>query len=103
MSTLVAVPQSSLANVWSVIAKTFLHAFLICLGVIVIYPLIWMALNGFKNNAQIFGDPLPSPRLVVDQLCQAWNQGVRDYARQRTGDRYLGDLHRSRQCLDGTG
>ena len=80
MSTLVAVRQSSQANVWSAIAKTFLHAFLICLGVIVIYPLIWMALNRFKNNAQIFGDPFALPLgWSWTNYTQAWNQGVRDY------------------------
>jgi raffinose/stachyose/melibiose transport system permease protein len=80
LSTLVAVPQSSQANVWSVIAKTFLNAFLICLGVIVIYPLIWMALSGFKNNAQIFGDPFALPLgWSWTNYTQAWNQGVRDY------------------------
>ena len=32
-------------NVWGVIAKTFLQAFLICLGIVVLYPLLWMALS----------------------------------------------------------
>jgi len=67
-------------NVWGIIAKTFLYAFLICLGVIVIYPLIWMALNGFKNNGQIFGNPFALPvGWSWANYIQAWNQGVRDF------------------------
>lgn len=68
------------ANVWAVIARVFLHAFLICLGIVVIYPLIWMTLNGFKDNVQIFGNPFALPsRWVWQNYVQAWNQGVRNY------------------------
>jgi len=75
-----AIGRGPQANVWGIIAKTFLHAFLICLGVVVIYPLIWMALNGFKDNAQIFGDPFALPiGWSWNNYVQAWNQGVRNY------------------------
>ncbi|SHO65607.1 raffinose/stachyose/melibiose transport system permease protein [Pseudoxanthobacter soli DSM 19599] len=68
------------ANVWAVIARVFLHAFLICLGIVVIYPLIWMTLNGFKDNVQIFGNPFALPsHWVWQNYVQAWNQGVRNY------------------------
>ena len=68
------------ANVWGVIVKTFLLAFLICLGVIVLYPLLWMALSGFKSNAQIFGDPFALPlSWSWENYVHAWNRGVRDY------------------------
>ncbi|RUW90286.1 carbohydrate ABC transporter permease [Mesorhizobium sp. M7A.F.Ca.US.010.02.1.1] len=67
-------------NVWSVFARTFLYSFLVCLGVVVIYPLIWMALSGFKDNAQIFGDPFALPtHWSWNNYVQAWNQGVRGY------------------------
>jgi raffinose/stachyose/melibiose transport system permease protein len=67
-------------NVWGVIAKTFLYAFLICLGIVVLYPLLWMALSGFKNNAQIFGNPFALPEFWSwTNYVQAWNQGVRNY------------------------
>jgi len=80
LTTLVAARQSSDANVWGIIVKTFLHAFLICLGIIVIYPLIWMALSGFKNNVQIFGNPFALPVVWSwTNYVQAWNQGVRAY------------------------
>ena len=68
------------ANLWHVIARTFLYALLVSLGVIVLYPLLWMALNGFKNNAQIFGDPFALPvSWSWDSYVQAWNRGVRDF------------------------
>jgi raffinose/stachyose/melibiose transport system permease protein len=39
-----------------------------------------MALSGFKNNAQIFGDPFALPtNWAWQNYVQAWNQGVRDY------------------------
>ena len=80
MSVSAAVGRSRHVNPWSVIARTFLYSFLVCLGVVVIYPLIWMALNGFKDNAQIFGDPFALPaHWSWNNYVQAWNQGVRGY------------------------
>ena len=80
MSVSVAVGRRRHVNLWSVIARTFLYSFLVCLGVVVIYPLIWMALNGFKDNAQIFGDPFALPaHWSWNNYVQAWNQGVRGY------------------------
>jgi len=82
ISTTRQLPRSRVrdVNVWGVLAKAFLYALLICLGVVVIYPLIWMALNGFKNNTQIFGDPFALPvGWSWGNYVQAWNQGVRDY------------------------
>jgi len=67
-------------NVWAVIVRTFLLALLVCLGIIVLYPLIWMALNGFKDNSQIFGNPFALPAgWSWANYVQAWNQGVRNY------------------------
>ncbi|ESY30055.1 ABC transporter permease [Mesorhizobium sp. LNJC384A00] len=77
---MVAAGRSRHVNVWSVIARTLLYSFLVCLGVVVIYPLIWMALSGFKDNAQIFGDPFALPtHWSWNNYVQAWNQGVRGY------------------------
>jgi raffinose/stachyose/melibiose transport system permease protein len=67
-------------NVWAVFARSFLYAFLVCLGIVVVYPLLWMALSGFKNNAEIFGNPFALPVVWSWQnYVRAWNQGVRDY------------------------
>ncbi|TPN20856.1 carbohydrate ABC transporter permease [Mesorhizobium sp. B2-3-3] len=80
MSATLAVARRRQVNVWSVVARTFLYSFLVCLGVVVIYPLIWMALSGFKDNAQIFGDPFALPlHWSWNNYVQAWNQGVRGY------------------------
>ncbi|ESZ74040.1 MULTISPECIES: carbohydrate ABC transporter permease [unclassified Mesorhizobium] len=80
MSAMVAAGRSRHVNVWSVIARTLLYSFLVCLGVVVIYPLIWMALSGFKDNAQIFDDPFALPtHWSWNNYVQAWNQGVRGY------------------------
>lgn len=80
MSIALATRGRPSANVWGVIVKTFLWAFLICLGVVVIYPLLWMALSGFKNNAQIFGNPFALPVVWSwENYVHAWNRGVRDY------------------------
>lgn len=65
---------------WGAIGRTLLLSFLICLGVVVIYPLVWMALNGFKDNEQIFSSPFALPNhWSWTNYVQAWNRGVRDY------------------------
>lgn len=65
---------------FATLARTCLLVFLVTLGIVVIYPLVWMALNGFKNNAEIFGDPFALPSHIGWQnYVDAWNQGVRNY------------------------
>jgi raffinose/stachyose/melibiose transport system permease protein len=80
LSASVAAARPRQADAWGILAKGFLHAFLICLGIVVVYPLIWMALNGFKSNAQIFGNPFALPvAWSWANYVHAWNQGVRGY------------------------
>ena len=75
-----AVGRGRRPDVWTLIARTFVQAFLICLGVVVVYPLIWMLLSGFKDNLEIFGDPFALPvRWAWSNYVRAWNEGVRDY------------------------
>ncbi|MCM2474453.1 carbohydrate ABC transporter permease [Rhizobium sp. CG5] len=63
-----------------VLGKTCLVVFLVCLGIVVIYPLVWMALNGFKNNAEIFGNPFALPsNFTLQNYVAAWNQGIKNY------------------------
>jgi raffinose/stachyose/melibiose transport system permease protein len=72
--------KSRPATFGGALARAFLYSFLVCLGIVVLYPLIWMALNGFKDNAQIFGDPFALPQhWTWENYVQAWNQGVRSY------------------------
>lgn len=67
-------------NFVQVMAKVCLVTFLICLGVVVIYPLLWMALNGFKTNSEIFGEPFALPTgFTIENYISAWNQGIRNY------------------------
>jgi len=46
---------------WPAMIRAFLWAFLLAMGVLVIYPLLWMALGGFKSNSQIFDSPFALP------------------------------------------
>ncbi|MGV9778159.1 carbohydrate ABC transporter permease [Streptosporangium sp. NPDC003464] len=63
-----------------VIARLFMWAFLLGLTVVVLYPLLWMALNGFKTNAELFGNPFALPvDWSFDNYRKAWNRGVSDY------------------------
>ncbi|MCK2218447.1 carbohydrate ABC transporter permease [Actinomadura sp. ATCC 31491] len=63
-----------------VIARVFMWAFLLALAVVVLYPLLWMTLNGFKTNAELFGDPFALPLdWSFDNYAKAWNRGVSGY------------------------
>ena len=62
------------------IGKTLVLSFLVCLGVVVAYPLLWMTLNGFKTNEQIFGSPFALPtHFSWAAYVNAWNNGVQNY------------------------
>jgi raffinose/stachyose/melibiose transport system permease protein len=63
-----------------VIARLFLWAFLLGLAAVVLYPLLWMVLNGFKTNAELFGNPFALPTdFSFDSYRAAWNRGVSNY------------------------
>ncbi|NRQ32826.1 carbohydrate ABC transporter permease [Nonomuraea sp. NN258] len=63
-----------------VIARVFMWTFLLGLAVVVLYPLLWMALNGFKTNSELFGNPFAMPLdWSFDNYRKAWNRGVSDY------------------------
>jgi raffinose/stachyose/melibiose transport system permease protein len=60
------------------LAGTYLLLTLMALGVI--YPLIWMALNGFKTNAELFGSAWGLPgQFRWSNFATAWTQGVVRY------------------------
>ncbi len=64
----------------SVIARVFIWTFLLCLVVVVIYPLTWMVLNGFKTNSELFGNPFALPlQWNWDNYAAAWNRGGSNY------------------------
>ncbi|MDQ0893558.1 carbohydrate ABC transporter permease [Agromyces ramosus] len=63
-----------------VIARVFMWTFLLCLAVVVVYPLTWMVLNGFKTNAELFGNPFALPlQWGWENYSAAWNRGVSNY------------------------
>ena len=63
-----------------VIARVFMWTFLLCLVVVVVYPLTWMVLNGFKTNAELFGNPFALPvQWGWENYASAWNRGVSNY------------------------
>jgi raffinose/stachyose/melibiose transport system permease protein len=62
------------------IAKVFMWTFLLGLAVVVVYPLLWMVLNGFKQNAELFGNPFALPiSWDWQNYANAWNRGVSNY------------------------
>jgi raffinose/stachyose/melibiose transport system permease protein len=63
-----------------VIAKILFWSFVIGLVVVVVYPLLWMIFNGFKTNAELFGNPFALPlQWSFDNYIKAWNRGVQSY------------------------
>ncbi|WP_427129923.1 carbohydrate ABC transporter permease [Pseudarthrobacter sp. S9] len=47
------------------------------LTAVVLYPLFWMVLNGFKTNAEVFGNPFALPaHFGWENFAAAWQQGV---------------------------
>jgi raffinose/stachyose/melibiose transport system permease protein len=53
---------------------------LIAFAVAIIYPLLWMALNGFKSDAELFGDPWGLPTTWRwENFAKAWSLGVVRY------------------------
>ena len=58
--------------------RTFLrhgltHLFIISLGVVMIYPIIWMIISSFKPNNMIFSDPGLVPKaLTIENYISGW-------------------------------
>ncbi|MCZ0961040.1 carbohydrate ABC transporter permease [Paracoccus benzoatiresistens] len=64
---------------WGGMSQAFLWALLLSVGVIVVYPLLWMALGGFKSNSQIFEQPFALPlQWSFANYLSAW-RGVQGY------------------------
>ncbi len=63
-----------------ILGRVFVRAFLVALAVVVIYPLLWMLLNGMKSNAELFANPFALPvAWRWENYATAWNRGVGDY------------------------
>lgn len=64
---------------WAAMARAFLWALLLTLGVLVLYPLLWMALNRFRSNSQIFDEPFGRPTERSLTHCAAAWEATRGY------------------------
>lgn len=63
-----------------IVGRVFIWSFLLCLVVVVVYPLTWMVLNGFKTNTELFGNPFALPlQWDWSNYAAAWNRGVSNY------------------------
>jgi len=73
-------PRYGGSSVGGAVLSTLAYVFLVVLAVSIIYPLVWMALNGFKSNAELFGDPWSLPtKWRWENFAKAWNLGVVRY------------------------
>lgn len=64
----------------AIIGRILIWSLLITLLVVVVYPLLWMVGNGFKSNAELFGNPFALPgEWRWSNYVDAWNQGVSSY------------------------
>jgi N-acetylglucosamine transport system permease protein len=55
----------------------FSHLFLIVWGLMVVYPLLWVIMSGFKDDAQVIKEPLSliPHSLHWDNFARAWGKG----------------------------
>jgi len=56
-----------------VIRHTLTHLFIIALGILMIYPVLWMIVSSFKPNNMIFSDPGLIPKAVtIENYISGW-------------------------------
>ena len=52
---------------------TFTHLFIITLGLLMVYPVVWMIVSSFKPNNMIFSDPGLIPKAVtIENYISGW-------------------------------
>lgn len=57
----------------TVIRHTLTHIFIIALGLVMIYPILWMIVSSFKPNNMIFSDPGLLPKAVtLENYISGW-------------------------------
>jgi raffinose/stachyose/melibiose transport system permease protein len=73
-------PRTTGVSVGAAIARIIAYVLLAVLAVVILYPMLWAVLNGFKSNLEIFGNPwgLPS-NLLWGNYQRAWDLGVVRY------------------------
>ena len=57
----------------TVVRHTLTHLFIIALGLLMIYPILWMMISSFKPNNMIFSDPGLIPKAVtISNYISGW-------------------------------
>jgi multiple sugar transport system permease protein len=57
----------------TVVRHTLTHLFIIALGMVMIYPILWMIISSFKPNNMIFSDPGLIPKAVtIENYISGW-------------------------------
>lgn len=68
---------------------TLTHIFIISLGMLMIYPIVWMIVSSFKPNNMIFSDPTLIPKVVT---LENYISGWRGYAGTSFGNFFTNSL-----------
>lgn len=62
------------------IGRVLIYAMLVLFAVIIIVPLLWMVVTGFKSNQELFLEPWKLPKtLKWENYTQAWSAGIGVY------------------------
>ena len=73
-------PRVSRVGFLGIVSRVFIWSFLLGHVVVVVYPLLWMVMNGFKTNTELFGNPFALPLdWSWENYANAWNRGVSGY------------------------
>jgi len=73
----------------TVIRHTLTHVFIIALGLLMVYPILWMIISSFKPNNMIFSDPGLIPKAVtIENYISGW----KGYAGTTFGRFFLNSL-----------
>jgi multiple sugar transport system permease protein len=59
-------PENNM-KIRTLIRHTLTHLFIIALGLLMIYPVVWMIVSSFKPNNMIFSDPGLIPKVVTTE------------------------------------
>lgn len=73
----------------TILRHGFTHVFIIALGVVMVYPIIWMVISSFKPNNMIFSDPGLIPSAVT---FENYMTGWRGYAGTNFGTFFANSL-----------
>ncbi len=67
-------------KIYRTIKKILLNLFLLFLCVIILLPMVWLIINSFKSNVELFNDSLALPEIwLFSNYVKAWNLGLFEY------------------------